>query len=292
VDAGLSCSVMPEGLFYGPGQYQPSASKKLSALHNYLKLTPYVLPENKAIHAPVLWHGDLHLQNIFVDSTDPTQIVGIIDWQSTSICPLFMQITMPGILEYNGPIPEKLERISLPSNFDSMTADEQLKAKELHQAQTLHNLYLALSRQTNPTAFQAIKDQTSLRHQINMVPGLTITDSEPCLTGLLREVEKRWSEIVEERPDGLPSIPCPLRFSAAEVEQQEHDEKLWAQGVDLMSDFINETGSFKHWDGRVSNEDYEVSRRQLAEGVERFLSREARNQEERKAWLKVLSFVD
>lgn len=283
---------MPEGLFSGPGQYQPSASKKLSALHNYLKLAPYVLPENKETHAPVLWHGDLHLQNIFVDSTEPTQIVGIIDWQSISICPLFMQATMPGFLEYNGPIPEKLERISLPSGFDSMTPDEQQKAKELQQAQTLHNLYLALSRQINSTAFQAIKGQATLRHQISVVPGLTITDSEPCLTGLLREVEKKWSIIVGERPDDLPSIPCPLQFSAAEVKQQEHDEKLWAQGVDLMSDFVSETGCFKHWDGRVSNEDYEVSRRQLAEGIERFLSREARDQEGRKAWLKALPFVD
>lgn len=292
MDAGLSYPLMPEGLFYGPGQYQPSAAKKISALHNYLKLAPYVLPENKATHTPVLWHGDLNLQNIFVDSTEPTQIVGIIDWQSISICPLFMQVTIPGFLEYNGPIPEKLERISLPPSFDSMTVDEQRKAKELHQAQTLHNLYLALSCQINSTAFHAIKSQTSLRHQISVVPGLTITDSEPCLTGLLREVGEKWSIIVSERPDGLPSISYPLRFSAVEVEQQQHDEKLWAQGVDLMSDFIDETGCFKHWDGRVSNEDYEVSRRQLAEGIERFLSREARNQEERKAWLKALPFAD
>ncbi|EAS36249.3 phosphotransferase enzyme family protein [Coccidioides immitis RS] len=292
VDMGLRYPLMPEGLFYGPGQYQPSASKKLSALRNYLKVAPYVLPDNRAIHVPVLWHGDLHLQNIFIDPAEPTRIVGIIDWQSVSICPLFMQVTMPGFLDYNGPIPKELGRVSLPPNFGFMTPDEQRKAKELRQAQTLHNLYLALSRQINPTAFQAIKGQDSLRHQVSVVPGLTITDSEPCLTGLLREVEKGWSTIVGNGPDGLPSKHCPLRFSAAEVEQQEHDEKLWAQGVDLMNHFINETGCFKHWDGRVSNEDYEVSKRQLAEGIESFLSREARSQEERKAWLKALPFVD
>ncbi|KMU87576.1 hypothetical protein CIHG_05969 [Coccidioides immitis H538.4] len=213
--------------------------------------------------------------NIFIDPAEPTRIV-----------------TMPGFLDYNGPIPKELGRVSLPPNFGFMTPDEQRKAKELRQAQTLHNLYLALSRQINPTAFQAIKGQDSLRHQVSVVPGLTITDSEPCLTGLLREVEKGWSTIVGNGPDGLPSKHCPLRFSAAEVEQQEHDEKLWAQGVDLMNHFINETGCFKHWDGRVSNEDYEVSKRQLAEGIESFLSREARSQEERKAWLKALPFVD
>ncbi|QSS66603.1 hypothetical protein I7I51_02792 [Histoplasma capsulatum] len=207
-------------------EIQPSASsKKLSALRNYLKVAPDVLPENRATHASVLWHGDLHLQNVFVDPAEPTQIVGVIDCR---------------------------------------------RAKKLHQAQTLHNLYLALSRQNNPTAFQAIKGQDSLRHQ----------------------VEKEWSAIVGKGLDNLPLISCPLRFSAAEMEQQEHDEKLWAQGVDLMSDFINETGCFKHWDGRVSREDYAISKRQLAAGVERFLGRKARSQEERKAWLKALPFVD
>ncbi|EFW21407.1 hypothetical protein D8B26_001612 [Coccidioides posadasii str. Silveira] len=218
VDMGLRYPLMPEGPFYGPGQYQPSASKKLSALRNYLKVAPYVLPDNRAIHVPVLWHGDLHLQNIFVDPAEPTRIVGIIDWQSVSICPLFTQVTMPGFLDYNGPIPKELGRVSLPPNFGSTTPDEQREAKELHQAQTLHNLYLALSRQINPTAFQAIKGQDSLRHQ----------------GGRERVVN----------------------------------------------------------DGRVSNEDYEVSKRQLAEGIESFLSREARSREERKAWLQALPFVD
>lgn len=292
VNAGLKYPVMPEGLFYGPRQYQPSASKKLSALNNYLKVAPYVLPENRATHASVLWHGDLHLQNIFVDPEDPTRILGIIDWQSVSICPLFTQVARPGFLDYNGPVPDKLAPINLPPNIDSMAPNEQQKAKKLHQAQTLHNLYLALSSQVNNIAFQAIQEKNNLRHQVSVVPGLILADYEPYLNNLLRDVEKEWPKIVGENSDGLPLVPCPLQFSAAEAKQQEHDEELWAQGVELMNDFVNETGCFKHWDGRVSNADYELSKRQLAEGIEGFLSREARNEMEREAWLKVLPFVD
>lgn len=87
-------------------------------------------------------------------------------------------------------------------------------------------------------------------------------------------------------------MPCPLEFSPEEVEQQEHDEALWAQGVDLMNNFIDETGCFKHWDGRVETGDYKLSKKQLAEGVEKFLRREAKNERERKAWLEALPFVD
>lgn len=71
-----------------------------------------------------------------------------------------------------------------------MTSDEQRNAKELHQAQTLHNIYLALSCQSNPTEFRALMDRDSLRHQLRAGPALTIADSKLCLTGLLGEVEK------------------------------------------------------------------------------------------------------
>ncbi|KAE8327124.1 kinase-like domain-containing protein [Aspergillus sergii] len=256
-------------LFCGPRQYQPIAAKKLSTLHNYLKVAPYTLPENSATHVSVLWNGDLNLQNIFVDPKEPTRILGVIDWQSVSLSPLFTQATRPAFLEYNGPLPETLDKVRLPENFESLNPAEQQKAKALHQAQTLHNLYLA-----------------------RVIPGLTIMDYEPCLNSLLSDIQKEWPSIVGQGLDGASSIPCPLQFSADEVQEQERDEELWAQGVRLMEDFTSDTGCFKHWDGRVNEQDYELSRKQLDEGVERFLQREARSEQERKEWLDALPFVN
>lgn len=46
---------MPEGLFYGPRQYQPNAGAKLSSLKTYLKVAPYVLPEQQITHSSVRW---------------------------------------------------------------------------------------------------------------------------------------------------------------------------------------------------------------------------------------------
>ncbi|KAL2061554.1 hypothetical protein VTL71DRAFT_6931 [Oculimacula yallundae] len=292
VEKGLKYPRMPEGLFYGPRQHQPSASTKLSALTDYLKVAPYVLPEKEVTHASVLWHGDLHTQNIFVDPENPTRILGIIDWQSVSASPLFMQVTRPAFLDFNGPIPEELGKISLPQNFDTLSPDDQREAKALHQAQTLHNLYMARCCQQNPEAFLAMQQKDSLRHQVTVVPSTIIMDYEPYLNHLLRDVEKEWPNIVGLGSDGHPLIQCPLHFSTAVIEQQEKDEELWAQGVELMNTFISDVGAFKHWDGRVSNEDYETSKVQLASGIEQFLDREARNAEERAAWLKALPFVD
>ncbi|GKZ30769.1 phosphotransferase enzyme [Aspergillus brasiliensis] len=251
--AGLRYPLMPEGLFYGPRQYQPSLSNKFSALENYLKVAPHVLPENKATHASVLWHGDLHSQNIFVDPEDPSRIV----------------VGRPDFLDYNGPVPEDLGRVPLPPNFDFMDLEEQRKAKALHRAQTLHNLYLVRCLQGNETVFQAIQSQNTLRHQVSVVPGLVLMDYEPLLNDLLRDVEKGWALIVGAgRDSSSPGMPCPLQFSDHEIRQQEQDGELWAQGVELMNAFVDDTGCFKHWDGRVSSEDYEKSRRELDGGGE------------------------
>lgn len=291
--AGLRYPLMPEGLFHGPRQYQPSLSKKLSVLEKYLKVAPHVLPENRTTHASVLWHGDLHSQNIFVDHEDPSRIVGIIDWQSVSACPLFMQTGRPAFLDYNGPIPENLGRVPLPPNFDSMNPDEQRSAKALHKAQSLHNLYLALCLQVNRPVFQAIQAQSTLRYQVSVVPGLTLMNYEPLLYTLLRDVEKEWASIVGVGRDGSsPALPYLLQFSDEEIQQLDRDADLWARGVELMDAFINDTGCYKHWDGRVSHADYERAREELDEGVKRFLDREARNDEERREWLEALPFVD
>lgn len=89
-------------------------------------------------------------------------------------------------------------------------------------------------------------------------------DYEPLLDNLLRDVEKEWVHII-----GSPGMPFPLQFSDDEIRQQEQDAKLWAQGVELMNAFADDTGCFKHWDGRVTSVDYEKSKRELDEGVKR-----------------------
>ncbi|KAL2854740.1 kinase-like domain-containing protein [Aspergillus pseudodeflectus] len=192
-------------------------SKKLSALEKYLKVAPHVLPENKATHTSDLWHGDLHSQNIFVDPEDPSRIVGIIDWQSVSACPLFMQVGRPAFLDYNGPVPEDLGKVPLPPNFDSLDPEEQRKAKALHRAQTLHNFYLVRCLQVNEPVFQAIQSQNTLPHQVSVVPGLVVMDYEPLLNDLLGDGDSSSSE-----------MRFPLQFSDYEIRQQEQDGELWA----------------------------------------------------------------
>jgi hypothetical protein len=154
-------------------------------------------------HVSVLWHGDLHTQNIFVDLENPTRILGIIDCQCVSASPLYMQVTRPAFLDFNGPIPEELGKFSLPQNFDTLSPDDQREAKALHQAQTLHNLYIARCYQQNPKACLAMQQKDSLRHQVTVVPSTIIMDYEPYLNHLLGDVEKECQILWAWDPMGI-----------------------------------------------------------------------------------------
>ncbi|KAL5336798.1 hypothetical protein BJX70DRAFT_389720 [Aspergillus crustosus] len=230
---------------------------------DYLKVAPHVLLDNKAIHA----------------------------LQSISTCLFFIQARHPGFLDCNSPVTEGLGKAPLLPDFNSIDLDNQQKAKALHRAQPLHNLYLTWCLQSNKSVFQAIQGQNTLRHQVSIVPGLVLMDYEPLLHSLLQDVEKEWAHIVPAEPS-IP-IPFPIQLPDEEIQQPGQDGELWAQGVKLMNVFVGDTGCFKHWDGRVSGDiEYEESRRELKAGVKRFLDREARNEEEQREWRKVLPFVD
>jgi hypothetical protein len=71
-----------------------------------------------SILKPIMWHTDLHLGNIYVSEEDPTQIVSIIDWQSISVGPLFLQATWPEFLKLSDDYVWGVVQPQLPNNFD------------------------------------------------------------------------------------------------------------------------------------------------------------------------------
>jgi hypothetical protein len=84
-----------KGIYYGPGQWQPSAKREIYTLLNYMKIARFLLPGDPIISKPVLWHSDMHGQNIFVNPDQPAEVINIIDWQSVHISPLFCKSVIP-----------------------------------------------------------------------------------------------------------------------------------------------------------------------------------------------------
>lgn len=133
----------PQGIFGGPGVYHPTAEAKLQVLEDFENVAPYLLPKDSSIHVPVLWHTDLHRENIFVDPENPSKVLSIIDWQAVHTAPLFQQVHTPDFLDFEGPKPpEGLESPpSLSPDFEELQPEEQKQARLLLSKQSLYKMY-------------------------------------------------------------------------------------------------------------------------------------------------------
>ncbi|KAL3473948.1 phosphotransferase enzyme family protein [Aspergillus californicus] len=258
-----------QGLFKGPRQYQPSRTAKLQAINSYTNIMRHLLPKNKADHRPVLWHPDLHGDNIFVDPKDPTQITGIIDWQAAHIAPLFLQARRPAILDVNGPLPQSLKLPTLPEDFHTLSSEEQVQDKKLHAEQMIYAYHeIELLRQSKD-AGNALRGRETLLARISALVGSLFHDGEPIVLGLLMQVVDRWVEIVGSDDKGEPLVKCPISFTEEEKNSSERTAG---------------------YDGFVAHGEYDSMRQAVIDLRERLLAEVAETQDEREAWEKAWPF--
>ncbi|PWY89763.1 phosphotransferase enzyme family protein [Aspergillus heteromorphus CBS 117.55] len=263
----------PQGLFYGPGQITS-------------KLPKLLLPKDKTLSKPVLWHPDLHADNIFVNPDQPTEIISIIDWQAVNLSPLFLQARHPALIEFEGPIPEGLQSISLPDNFDELSPEKQLEAKKLRAAQSLYKLYDIQLIRNCPDVAHALQFRDSLAGQITGLSSSLFSDGEPIVQGMLMRLQDEWSSYIGS------SIPCPLSFTVEEKERQRQNEIKWSRGVELMEEFLGQVGAYRGWDGWVNHDNYEFFKDRFERAKEEFLDRHSATEEERSQWTAVWPFTN
>ena len=92
-----------------------------------------------------------------MNPSNPTEIVGFIDWQSTELSPLYFHARQPHIIDYNGPPVSGLERPQLPEGVDQLNPDEKKHAEDLYFQQSLCVLYKTLTHHQNPKLYAALE---------------------------------------------------------------------------------------------------------------------------------------
>ncbi|GMG43378.1 unnamed protein product [Aspergillus oryzae var. brunneus] len=107
---------------------QGAINNHIELLEKFITLLPYILPTGEATR-PTLMHHDLHLDNIFVDSADPTKISSIIDWQAVYTAPLFLQARFPSVFDCDDPYPWGAVQPELPDDFDNLSPMEKELAR-------------------------------------------------------------------------------------------------------------------------------------------------------------------
>ncbi|KAJ0413319.1 kinase-like domain-containing protein [Aspergillus carlsbadensis] len=266
------------------GSYQPSREKKLFAIQSYLKLVEHLTPKDETITTSHLWHDDLHVENVFVNPDDPSDIHAFIDWQSTELAPLYDHIIEPYILAYNGPpMDDLLERPKL-ADIQALFQDEPVavanrKADSLFTKMSLVALYRFLLYKRMPRLFRALEFRQTDSFQLLLLARNLLIDGEATYLGLLAEQqENKWS--------GVPRISQrtqapPLSFSQEDIQRIKEDAEAAARSMELMGDLRRMVGSqYFQAQGLVSHEQFRELEQILPTVKEEFLRMHARSEDE------------
>lgn len=240
--------------------YEPSIHIRL--LEQFLSIVPFVLPKDQFINYPTLWHTDLHGDNIFVDPTNPSKITSIIDWQSISANPFFMQTRFPSIFDCDWPYPWGALVPRLVENYDVLPPDAQEKERQQYQDVRLKKYYEVASRKFNPLVLRALdstREEGENDVQISTllaIVGRTWLDGPIPLRDVLIQIFENWGHFSAD-------TACPIYFSQEEIARSKEEAKQWASAYEEFDRLRKElVGEKERW---VSGEEYEEAKRRYEE---------------------------
>jgi hypothetical protein len=255
-------------------------------LYCYLDLRKYLLPTDQTISSAHLWHDDLHVANIFVDSAEPTKVVGLIDWQSTEISPLYFHARQPHMIDYIGPAINGLERPQPREDLDELEPSERECANTLYLQQSLCSLYNTLTHRQNPRLYAALQFQHTQKYLLLVLARNLLIDGEASYLAQVAELESTWNELVS----GDGGSTYPFAFSDTERAELQADVEGVVRGMEAMRSVRESLGELFPDQGIVKSNDYEEALDALSQMKEEIISAFATNATERAAWEKAWPF--
>ncbi|KAJ5799715.1 kinase-like protein [Penicillium psychrosexuale] len=214
----------------------------------------------RSLNRPTLRHPDLNPNNIFV-SPDSGAISCIIDWQHTTIEPRLLVAGYPRTFE--NPDAEEtphLEEPSLPPEYETLPADKKVEADELQRRRLISYYYRIFNGHLNKAHLEALRDPILLprQHLVDRA-GRQWSGNLMTLKGALVRMADYWPHLSD-----IEGIPCPVRFTDAELDGFYEQEKLWFN-INKVVDHWREQIGVTSEDGWVSNEHFEEAVRKSAE---------------------------
>ena len=269
---------------FGPGTYQPTREKKLTALQYYLRLIDVLIPADPILRKPCMWHSDLHVENIFVNPANPTEVTSIIDWQSTEVAPLFVQVRQPYFLDHQGPQTTGLERPQLPANFAQLSTADQEQANGLFLHQSLCTLYRTFVHNHIPDAWKCFEFHETSHYDLLLLPRNLLVDGE--VTYMARLVE-----LLGSSPNVL-GTQTSLQFSADAKAEIQSDVEGALRGMDIMRGIQLTLAELFPERGLVRPEQYDAAKIALNQVKQQVLDDFAQTEEERAIWQDLWPFDD
>ena len=239
-------STSTDGAPRGSTDEQIAVLKTTKEVISALKEVPFITK----LSAPVLWHTDLHTGNIFVSEEDPTRIVSLIDWQSTTVAPLFLKAQFPDFLPVEDDYvlgPKDLPK--LPANYNDMGAGEKEVAEYQLQQAKLAKGWEMSTMGHNTHAYKALYMPSYVR-ELFLRAAEVGEEGEVPLRARLIELAEEWNEL------GL-AAQCSIRFNGEGLEKHErlfqewkgyHDVQRFARKA-LGTDLEGWVGPYRDFEG-------------------------------------------
>ncbi|KAJ5585265.1 uncharacterized protein N7459_005065 [Penicillium hispanicum] len=184
----------------------------IATLKKYLQIAPHLIPRDcPTLHRPTIRHPDLQPNNVFV--SNELEITGLIDWQHSTILPLFLQCGIPHSLQnYGDDISESLQTPNLPSNFDDLQEAEQFEQAEVFRRRQLNYLYVKSTADMNPMHYDALTyDFSTLRRRLYHHASDPWEGDNVTLKADLVTLSRNWAKVNRDAKG-----PCPIFFSDEE----------------------------------------------------------------------------
>ncbi|PWY75735.1 phosphotransferase enzyme family protein [Aspergillus eucalypticola CBS 122712] len=233
----------------------------IQLLEKFLAVLPHILPSDST-QCPVMLHHDLHVDNIFVDGHDPSQITSIIDWQAVHIAPLFLTAKFPSIFNCDDDYTWGALQPKLPTDFDVLSTVEKEEAEQKLERLRLKKFYELASRKFNPSlvlAMDQMRDDNDPTSFIFHIVSQTSKDGPIPLRELLIQVYEKWAGIMAQR--GSTSL-CPIYFSRKDIDQSRQQTEAWAAAFSKFDDLRAQVSGEEGW---VSHDDYKEANKRWKE---------------------------
>ncbi|KAK2764409.1 hypothetical protein FQN54_009103 [Arachnomyces sp. PD_36] len=265
--AWIKSHAFPRMNYYRSTKTPQHPDEALSLLSQYMEVASYLVPRDGGDDPKVLWHPDLHLDNVFVDP-ETLQITAIIDWQSASVAPLFFHI------------PER------PDGYEDLSEDKKQQIDEDLEGETIHKYYESQVYKRSPRhwAFLQQRSIPVMRKPVWLVTGAWENKDLFFLRQSLLSLASHWDELF---PNDIGK--CPLKFTEQELQLHAEEEENM-DGVGQMLTLFRDQGVLPV-DGMVDPEDFEVAKENSRKFKDVFVGL-AKDEAERELFSKLWPYQD
>ncbi|KAE8333474.1 kinase-like domain-containing protein [Aspergillus sergii] len=224
-----------------PNDEQPTFSR--GSLQEQTQLLNYTMDLMKVLDShpvlsqsaqPTLWHSDLHMGNIFVAPDENSKIVSLIDFQSLSVLPLFLQAQWPVFLKPPQNYTKGLVQPKLPGDFDELHEEGKAAALQEWSQSKLAKAYEVAAFLENRVAHNAMNIPRVFRELFIRCGEVSEVDVVP-LRECLIEIFRNWSSL------GFTG-QCPYSFSNEEIATHEHqfaEYQAWDEVQQLAQECLD-----------------------------------------------------